>query len=235
VRIAQGRLDDAAAWAREHQAADAGPLPYLAEFDALTHVRLLLAQHRAGHAGAAGTADPPDAALGILERALASAEAAGRDGSTVEALWLRALAHHARGEVEPGLDDLGRALAAGVPAGYRRLFLDEGAAAEALLRSAATRQGLPGAAEAGTLLDTLRRTRREASTPRDQPAGPAQLSVREVEVLRLLATDRTGPEISRQLFMSINTFRTHSKHIFTKLDVTTRRAAVARAGDLGLL
>jgi LuxR family maltose regulon positive regulatory protein len=54
-------------------------------------------------------------------------------------------------------------------------------------------------------------------------------------VLRLLATNRTGPEIARQLFMSVNTFRTHTRHIFTKLDVNTRRGAVSRAAELNLL
>ena len=53
------------------------------------------------------------------------------------------------------------------------------------------------------------------------------LSERELDVLRLLATDQTGPQIARELFVSVNTLRTHTKHIFTKLDVTTRRAAVA--------
>jgi LuxR family transcriptional regulator, maltose regulon positive regulatory protein len=56
-----------------------------------------------------------------------------------------------------------------------------------------------------------------------------------VAVLRLLATGLTGPDIARQLFMSVNTFRTHTRHIFTKLDVNTRRAAVGRAADLALL
>jgi LuxR family maltose regulon positive regulatory protein len=56
-----------------------------------------------------------------------------------------------------------------------------------------------------------------------------------VEVLRLLATELTGPEIARALFVSVNTLRTHTKHIFTKLGVNTRRAAVARAIDQGLL
>jgi LuxR family maltose regulon positive regulatory protein len=64
---------------------------------------------------------------------------------------------------------------------------------------------------------------------------PEGLSGREVEVLRLLATPLTGPEIAQQLFMSVNTFRTHSRHIFTKLDVKTRRSAVLRADELGLL
>ena len=61
------------------------------------------------------------------------------------------------------------------------------------------------------------------------------LSAREVEVLRLLATELSGPEIAGRLFVSLNTLRTHTKHIFSKLDVTSRRAAVRRAQELGLL
>jgi len=61
------------------------------------------------------------------------------------------------------------------------------------------------------------------------------LSQRELEVLRLLASELTGPEIARRLFVSVNTLRTHTKHIFTKLDVTTRQAAVRRATELGLV
>ena len=77
-----------------------------------------------------------------------------------------------------------------------------------------------------------------AGTSASAAAGRAveeALSEREVEVLRLLATELSGPQIAGQLFVSVNTLRTHTKHIFTKLDVNTRRAAVRRAGDLGLL
>ena len=54
-------------------------------------------------------------------------------------------------------------------------------------------------------------------------------------MLRLLASDLSGPDIARHLFVSLNTLRTHTKHIFTKLGVTTRRAAVRRGTELGLL
>ena len=67
------------------------------------------------------------------------------------------------------------------------------------------------------------------------PSGDEGLSDRELEVLRLLATELTGPDIARHLFVSVNTLRTHTKHIFTKLDVNTRQAAVRRATELGLL
>jgi LuxR family maltose regulon positive regulatory protein len=53
-------------------------------------------------------------------------------------------------------------------------------------------------------------------------------------VLRLLDSELTGPQIARHLYVSVNTLRTHTKHIFTKLDVNTRRAAVRRAAELGL-
>ena len=67
------------------------------------------------------------------------------------------------------------------------------------------------------------------------PASDEGLSDRELEVLRLLATELTGPEIARQMFVSVNTLRTHTRHIFTKLDVTTRRAAVLRAEEMKLI
>ena len=61
------------------------------------------------------------------------------------------------------------------------------------------------------------------------------LSERELDVLRLLATDLDGPAIARELSVSLNTVRTHTKNIYAKLGVNSRRAAVTRAGELGLL
>ena len=54
-------------------------------------------------------------------------------------------------------------------------------------------------------------------------------------MLRLLNSELTGPEIARELFVSHNTVRTHTKHIFTKLDVSNRRAAISRARERGLI
>ena len=53
--------------------------------------------------------------------------------------------------------------------------------------------------------------------------------------MRLLDSGLTGPQIARELFVSHNTVRTHTSHIFTKLAVTNRRAAVLRARERGLL
>jgi LuxR family maltose regulon positive regulatory protein len=60
------------------------------------------------------------------------------------------------------------------------------------------------------------------------------LSVRERDVLRLLRTDLTGPEMARELIVSLHTLRTHTNNIYTKLGVNNRRAAVRRAEELDL-
>jgi LuxR family maltose regulon positive regulatory protein len=60
------------------------------------------------------------------------------------------------------------------------------------------------------------------------------LSERELDVLRLLGTELDGPAIARELMVSLNTVRTHTKHIYAKLAVTNRRAAVRRAAELDL-
>jgi LuxR family maltose regulon positive regulatory protein len=62
----------------------------------------------------------------------------------------------------------------------------------------------------------------------------APLSARELEVLRLLASDLNGPDIARELVVSLHTVRSHTKSIYAKLGVNSRRAAVRQASDLDL-
>ena len=61
------------------------------------------------------------------------------------------------------------------------------------------------------------------------------LSERELDVLRLLATDLDGPEVASHLMGSLNTLRTYTKSIYAKLGVNSRRAAIGRADELALL
>jgi LuxR family maltose regulon positive regulatory protein len=60
------------------------------------------------------------------------------------------------------------------------------------------------------------------------------LSNRELEVLRLLRTELNGPEIANELMVSLNTMRSHTKNIYSKLGVSNRRAALRRAEELDL-
>ena len=77
----------------------------------------------------------------------------------------------------------------------------------------------------------------ETETEQNGPVKQAliePLSERELDVLRLLGTELDGPAIARELMVSLNTVRTHTKHIYAKLAVTNRRAAVRRAAELDL-
>jgi DNA-binding CsgD family transcriptional regulator len=78
-----------------------------------------------------------------------------------------------------------------------------------------------------------------ASVPRG-PApstrdNPARLTGRQVEVVRLLAGGLTNPAIAARLVLSVRTVDAHVAAVLDKLGVTTRRDAVARARELGLL
>ena len=111
--------------------------------------------------------------------------------------------------------------------------------AEGSVTGAARRLGLSSSA----MSRTLTRLRSATGDPLLVRAGrglvptpyAAELSKRELQVLRLLDSDLSAPEIARELFVSYNTVRTHTKHIFTKLEVSTRPAAVRRARERGLM
>ncbi|WP_223695133.1 response regulator [Leifsonia poae] len=66
-------------------------------------------------------------------------------------------------------------------------------------------------------------------------ARGSRLSAREIEVLGLVAAGSTNAEIGRALFLSEATVKSHLVHIFTKLGVPSRTAAVARARETGLI
>ena len=138
---------------------------------------------------------------------------------------------HARDDVAGATAALERALALAEPEGYVRVFLDEGPSMAALLRTCAKDRSAPGYAR--RLLDAIvDRARLHASV--DQPLIEP-LSERELEVLRLLGSDLDGPDLARELTVSLNTVRTHTRNIYAKLGVSSRRAAVSRGAELGLL
>jgi LuxR family maltose regulon positive regulatory protein len=123
------------------------------------------------------------------------------------------------------------------PEGYVRLFVDEGLPMAQLLAKALQHGIAPNYVR--HLLAAFGETENEMpAKPRllIQPGLAIEsLSERELEVLRLLATDLSGPDMARQLMVSLNTLRTHTKNIYDKLAVNSRRAAVSRAAELDLL
>jgi LuxR family maltose regulon positive regulatory protein len=236
VRAAQGELGEALGWARERGLAADDDLSYLREFEHITLARVLLARWAAERAER-----PVHDATRLLERLLRAAEEGGRTGSVIEILVLQALVHQARGDIPAALASLRRALTLAEPQGYVRMFADEGPAMASLL-SAFMKQGAftkPGAAaKQGMTPGYVRRLLAAINKTGDStPVTPGliePLSERELDVLRLLGTDLGGPEIARELVVSLNTVRTHTKNIYAKLGVNNRRAAVRRARELDL-
>ncbi len=236
LQIAAGDLSSAAGWASERGVSVDDDPHYLREYEHLTLARLLLAQHRAAHPGDCDASTlPVGAAVGLLDRLHAAATVAGRDGSVREIRVLQALTHDANGDQTAALAVLGHALAeAPEPDSYARLYLDEGPPMLALLQQAAS---ATSGAQGGAVRDHARRLLGHVQTPvtiAEQDIVDS-LSQRELQVLRLLDSELTGPQIARELYVSLNTLRTHTKRIFAKLQVKTRVAAVRRAHEHGLL
>jgi LuxR family maltose regulon positive regulatory protein len=231
VLAARGRLGEALAWARERGLSADDDLSYLREFEHITLARVLLARHRERRSESAAH----DAAR-LLRRLLQAAEAGERTGSVIEILALQALADDARGDRPGALAALERALTLAEPEGYVRVFAGEGPAMASLLRRVARQR--TGWDYVRRLLDAGRHAGGDAPAGRAAPAGQRlvdPLSERELDVLRLLGSDLDGPDIARELTVSLNTLRTHTKSIYAKLGVNSRRAAVRQAAELNLL
>ena len=171
----------------------------------------------------------PTAALAVLEPVRRQAEANDWADMRLQVLLLQALAHQAAGDREQAVETVGEALALAAPGGLLRSFVDEGAPMAALLREA-----VKGGVAPLFVQQVLAAFGESAgSQPNAQPL-PEPLSERELEVLKLLTTELTGPEIARELMISLNTMRTHTKNIYSKLRVNSRRRAVRRAEELNL-
>jgi LuxR family maltose regulon positive regulatory protein len=225
VLVERGQLVEALNWARERRLSAAEDLCYLREFEHITLARVLLARSRVEQSAAFTN----EVAL-LLERLAQAAEAGRRTGSLIEILVLQALTHHAHGDIRGALLPLEGALTLAEPEGYVRVFTGEGPALTALLRAVAKER------PKWSYVRRLLRASDDAGQATPASQGLVEpLSERELGVLRLLGTELDGPDIARQLSVSLNTIRTHTKNIYTKLGVNNRRAAVRRATELDLL
>jgi LuxR family transcriptional regulator, maltose regulon positive regulatory protein len=218
IEVKRGDLDAGVRWADAQGLSAHDDLSYVREFEHITLAGVLLAL---------GSADAVEQATGLLRRLLTAAIDGHRDGSTIEILVLLALARSAAGDGAGATTSLSEALALAEPQGYVRSFLHVDPALMDVLRP------LAGTSD-GHAARILASGRTAPLRPRSRSNDPDALSDRELDVLRLLRSDLSGPEVARELHVSLNTLRTHTKHIYTKLGATNRREAVTRAAELGL-
>jgi LuxR family transcriptional regulator, maltose regulon positive regulatory protein len=225
VWLAQGRIGEALGWARERGLSILDDLSYRCEFDHITLARVLLALYKSERRDRSWLE-----AMRLLERLLQAAQEGGRMGSVLEILVLQALAHQMHGDIPQALAPLSRALLLAEPEGYVRMFVDEGPPMAYLLEVAVKHGNTPHSAR-----QLLTAFGSASGSPPITQALIEPLSKRELQVLRLLSTDLDGPDMARELVVSLNTLRTHIKNIYSKLGVSNRRAAIRRAEELDLL
>ncbi len=233
--LAQGELDLALQWAHGRGFLDRSPaevfgeaarnasLNELLQAEYLTLTRLVLAQGQ------------PDRALEMLGFLQDLVEKRSFQRRIIEVLALKALALHQKGDLDPALQAIGRALALAEPEGYQRTFVDEGEPMARLLYQAEARGISPK--YAGRLLAILTQENPPAASAGKVPTGDLiePLSGRELDVLGLIAGGLSNSEVAGRLYISLSTVKGHTTHIFGKLGVKNRTQAVARARSLGLL
>ncbi|MGD1864605.1 MAG: LuxR C-terminal-related transcriptional regulator [Phormidesmis sp.] len=231
--VQQGRLTEALGWMQGCELSVDDEPAYLREYEHLTLARVLIAQHRSD------SEERIHRVIGLLTRLLAAAEAKERVGSVIKILVVLALAHEAQGDLPAAITPLERALPLAKPEGYVRIFAECGTPMARLLQAAMTRGITP--VYTTRLLAALETWGQQPKASSSLPLSstPQQLieplSQRELDVLRLLNTELSGPEIARELVVALSTVRTHTKRIYSKLNVTNRRAAVKRAAELELI
>jgi LuxR family maltose regulon positive regulatory protein len=173
-------------------------------------------------------------ALDTLQELSDMATQARRPYLLVEASLLRAQIYHLQGERELSLEAMRNALVIAAPVGMCRIFLTEGDDVIQLLRVVRSVGNAPD------LDQFIEHVLAKIESPAGKMTSPSldtgeSLSSRELEVLRLLPTGLTAVELANELFISVNTLRSHLKNIYAKLGVHSRHEAVVKAAQLDLL
>jgi LuxR family maltose regulon positive regulatory protein len=226
AHLMRGDVDAALEWVADQQLRVDDELSYVREFEHITLARVLIATSE--------SEGPDDSTIGLLDRLLAHARAGHRGGSVIEILTLMAVAHRARGDLVAAGAALDGALVLAAPERHLGVLLDAG---QPLVDLLADVELTDQARTMAVALGSRASVPIAATSARANPAGTAlavELSPRERDVLRLLRTDMSGPEIARHLHVSMNTLRTHTKSIYNKLGATNRREAVRLAADGGV-
>ncbi|HSF82907.1 MAG TPA: LuxR C-terminal-related transcriptional regulator [Anaerolineales bacterium] len=230
LNLEAGKLEEVAYWFSTLKATNAGtespaPLPILLH----EVIQLILARFHLAK-------NEPEKALQVLENIQTYAEPEGHARHMLEIYVTIALAHQVLNRSQAALEYLERALKAAEVESFERVFLDtlfleDGAPMQQLLYKAAERGFMPEFT--GKLLMAFARMGIDRSKPRQELVEP--LSKREIEVLEHLARGLTNRQIAQHMVIALDTVKTHTGNIYSKLGVNNRTQAVIQARALGLI
>jgi LuxR family maltose regulon positive regulatory protein len=178
--------------------------------------------------------------LAVMDETICEYAQRGEFWFLLSLLPLQALALYGLSREEEALDAVSHCLTLSEPEGFIRNFVERGSPMLKLLEIAASRGIHTG--YINKLLPAFKEGRWLQKSTRDQDRDKDQrsillepLSERELQVLRLLQSAMTSEEISRELFISVNTARTHIRNIYGKLAVHGRIEAIQKAKELDLI
>ena len=197
---------------------------------------------------ASGTCESLGTAWGLLQHCRRFAESTNSRRRLIEIGALETLYHAALGEEESALSVLGESVRLAEPGGALRLIADAGPGLRPYLQQLRD-LGVARTHVARVLTAHLphETTMAPAASVTARPPLPLlapadassdiieELTLREIEVLRLLAQGLSNKEIAVELTVSVNTVKKHSINIYQKLHVRNRRQAVRLARALGYL
>lgn len=215
LALSQGDLLPAETWLAKLGWQSGGPIPAGQDTAFLLVAQILLAKR------------DYRTALDVIEQLLDRSRVSGSLTFELMLLVLQVLACHGMGKADSALSSLQRALELAEPEGYVRIFVDKTTPLHNLLAQVKAR---------GIRVAYVQRL----LTAYELPEAPAPQSIetfseRELEVMRLLATDMESAEIAEKLVISANTARTHIKHLYRKLNAHSRYEAIFQARSLRLL
>jgi LuxR family maltose regulon positive regulatory protein len=186
----------------------------------------------------------PSAALALLSPLRQQMEAKDWQDERLKVMVLQAVAHHAHGEKDKAVQQLGEALVLAEPGGFIRLFVDEGEPMRLTISDfrLLIEKQLRGQDHKllGYVDKLLAAFAQPAAMPQSKIENPKSkmlepLSQRELEVLQLIAQGLSNREIGERLFLALDTVKGHNRSIYGKLQVQRRTEAISRARELGLL
>jgi LuxR family maltose regulon positive regulatory protein len=221
-----GNLKAALQWARECGLRIDDKLDDLREVEYVALAHIFIAQNKL------------DEADQLLQRLIKNATAGDRVYMLIEMRLWRVLIFALKGERAAALAELKLALALAEPGGFIMMLVSKGKPVADLLEEIlAVKKREHDAAKEGFCLSYAKKIRSafKTVTPPKIEGLMDPISERELEVLRLIAAGLSNREIADKLFISLNTVKTHTKNINSKLDVNSRTRAVARAKELRLL
>jgi LuxR family maltose regulon positive regulatory protein len=224
--LADGNLNAAIKWERDSGLSIDNELDNLRDIEYLALAHILIAQNKL------------DDADRLLQRLIVNAKADDRVYMMIEMRLWRVLIFKLKEEAAAAQGELKKALSLAEPGGFILIFVSKGKpVAEVLEEILTVKKRDHDETTAGFSLSYAKKLQAvfKASTPPKIEGLMGPMSDRELEVLYLIAAGLTNKEIAEKLFVSLNTVKTHTKNINSKLSVNSRTKAVVRAKKIGLL